>query len=88
MRLKFVANTVLRKIKNMNENRILNTYRKIGIKKNQQSKTRAGAIAGVGLALDPEGKKSVLIQTSSFELRKYTYNAHNSGLSAYEGVLR
>ena len=29
--------------------------------------TRAGALAGVGLALDPEGKKSVLIQPSSFE---------------------
>ena len=27
--------------------------------------TRAGALAGVGLALDPEGKKSVLIQPSS-----------------------
>ena len=32
--------------------------------------TRAGALAGVGLALDPEGKKSVLIQPSSFELKK------------------
>ena len=29
MRLKFVANAVLRKIKNMNKNRILNTNRKI-----------------------------------------------------------
>ena len=29
--------------------------------------TRAGALAGVGLALDPEGNKSVLIQPSSFE---------------------
>ena len=33
MRLKFVANTVLRKIKNMNKNRILNTNRKIRVKK-------------------------------------------------------
>ena len=32
--------------------------------------TRAGALAGVGLALDPEGKKSVLIQPSSFDLKK------------------
>ena len=32
--------------------------------------TRAGALAVVGLALDPEGKKSVLIQPSSFELKK------------------
>ena len=32
--------------------------------------TRAGALAGVGLALDPEGNKSVLIQPSSFE-KKY-----------------
>ena len=29
--------------------------------------TRAGALAGVGLALDPEGNKRVLIQPSSFE---------------------
>ena len=29
--------------------------------------TQAGALAGVGLALDPEGNKSVLIQPSSFE---------------------
>ena len=35
-------------------------------------KTRAGALAGVGLALDPEGKKSVLIQPSSFEIKKNT----------------
>ena len=33
MRLKFVANAVLRKIKNMNKNRILNTLRKNRIKK-------------------------------------------------------
>ena len=36
----------------------------------KSTKTRAGALAGVGLALDPEGKKSVLIQPSSFELKK------------------
>ena len=33
MRLKFVANAVLRKITNMNKNRILNTIRKNRIKK-------------------------------------------------------
>ena len=33
MGLKFVANTVLRKIKKMNKNRILNTGRKIRVKK-------------------------------------------------------
>ena len=31
------------------------------------ARTRAGALAGVGLALDPEGNKSVLIQPSSLE---------------------
>ena len=38
-----------------------------------KSQTRAGALAGVGLALDPEGNKSVLIQPSSFE-KKNTLN--------------
>ena len=32
--------------------------------------TRTGALVGVGLALDTEGEKSVLIQPSSFELKK------------------
>ena len=32
--------------------------------------TRAGALAGAGLALDPEGEKSVLIQPSSFRIEK------------------
>ena len=40
---------------------------KIKPEKSKMSKTRAGALAGVGLALDPEGNKSVLIQPSSFE---------------------
>ena len=35
-----------------------------------QVKTRAGTLAGIGLALDPEGKKSVLIQPSSFQWEK------------------
>ena len=36
----------------------------------QPSGQRAGALAGVELALEPEGKKSVLMQLSSFELKK------------------
>ena len=35
--------------------------------------TRAGALAGVGLALDPEGNKSVLIQPSSLEKKYFKF---------------
>ena len=37
------------------------------------SATRAGALAGVGLALDPEGNKSVLIQPSSLEKKYFKF---------------
>ena len=47
------------------------------------SKTRAGALAGVGLALDPEGNKSVLIKPSSFE-KKNTLNVTFLDFSAAE----